>query len=128
MNNTVLKRTIQIAFNVSPLNIEGRCSHVAFLVKSGKIIKIGFNRYKTVPITQYHPYHPGLVCKHAEVDVIFKAQKDDLSNYELVVVRINRNGKLAMSKPCTGCQSIIKQFGIKNVWYSTPDGTMEKMN
>lgn len=106
-----------------------RCFHVAFLVKGGKIVRVGWNKNKTVPVTNHHPYHTGLIGKHAELDVIYKQQSDWLDSYELVVIRINRNLEFAMSKPCAGCRSFIKQFGLSAVWYSdsTPTGNLVKM-
>jgi len=41
MNSKILKRTIDIAKAMCPLNIEHRCSHIAFLIRCGKIVHIG---------------------------------------------------------------------------------------
>lgn len=128
MNNSVIAKSIEIARALSPTNLEHRCSHVAFLVKKNRILHIGQNKIKTTPITTRHPY-VGLVGRHAEVDAIFKSQRENLEDFELLVLRIARNtGKLTMSKPCVGCRSIIKQFGIKKKYYSDYEGNIVREN
>jgi deoxycytidylate deaminase len=114
---------VEIAKAMCPNNVEHRCSHIAFLVKKNKILNIGWNKNKTVPITTKHPYHDGMVGRHAEVDVIFKSQREDFKGYKIVVLRVSKETKkLMMSKPCTGCASVIKQFGIDEVFYSNKEG------
>ena len=110
-----------------PTNRELRTSHVSFLVKNGKIKHIGWNKHRTHPKSLNHPYHDGDVFLHAELDVCIKSEREDLSDFEIVVIRIDRNGKMCNSKPCRGCQSVLKQFGIKYVYYSTNIGIVEKM-
>lgn len=123
MHISTLNRAVDIAKAMCPDNIENRCSHIAFLIKKNKIMHIGWNKMKTVPITRYHPYHSGLVERHAEVDVIFKSQRDDLWDYSLIVLRVSKDtGKLMMSRPCKGCSSVIRQFGIKQTYYSNEHG------
>jgi hypothetical protein len=45
----------------------------------------------------------------------------------MLVLRIDRNGKLNISKPCRGCQSVISQFNLKEIWYSDKDGNIIQM-
>jgi deoxycytidylate deaminase len=104
-----------------------RASHVAFLIKSGKIEKIGVNKRRTHPEISKHPYHEGHVGIHAELDCILKINKEDLSDYEMLVLRVDKNNNLAMSKPCSGCQSLLNQFNIKEIWYSDKNSNIIKM-
>jgi len=39
-------------------------------------------------------------------------------------LRVDRTGKLANSKPCCGCQSVIQQFDVGEVWYSDNKGNV----
>jgi len=55
-----------------------------------------------------------------------KSGKEDLSDFKMVVLRVDRKGNLANSKPCCGCQSVIKQFNIGEVWYSDSKGEVVK--
>ncbi len=127
MNYHLSNRLVDIAKYMCPLNRDGRCSHVSFLLKKSKIIKIGWNKYRTNPQNLKYPYHNGNVGIHAEMDVIIKSGKDDLSDYDLVVIRIDRNGNMTNSKPCSGCKGVISQFGIREVWFSNINGILEKL-
>jgi deoxycytidylate deaminase len=122
----VLNKAKQIAHSLCPTNREIRTSHIAFLIKSNIIEKIGTNKKRTHPETKNHPYHEGVVGIHAELDCLLKMDKEDLSGYNMLVIRVDNNGKLNMSKPCQGCQSLLEQFNIKEVWYSDFKGQIVK--
>ena len=127
MNSKILKRTIDIAKVMCPLNIEHRCSHIAFLIRCGKIVHIGTNSCKSHPKTLEYDYkNHQLVGLHAELSVCMKSGKEDLRDFKMVVIRFNRNNKMANSKPCCGCQSVIKQFNVGEVWYSNSHGEIVK--
>jgi hypothetical protein len=123
----VVKRAVQIAKNLCPVNREMRSSHIAFLIKSNTIEKIGTNKRRTHPEISKHPYHEGHVGIHAELDCLLKMDKEDLSYYKMLVLRIDRNESLTMSKPCSGCQSLLSQFNLKEIWYSDKNGNIIQM-
>ena len=129
MNNKIINRTIDIAMAMCPLKFEHRCSHIAFLIRKSKIKHIAFNSVKSHPFTEKYKYgranHTGLhVGLHAELNVCIKSNKEDLSDFKMIVLRVDRNGKLNNSKPCLGCQRVIKQFNVGEVWYSSHDGNV----
>lgn len=126
MKQGVLNKAKQIAYSLCPTNRETRTSHIAFLIKLNIIKKIGANKKRTHPKTKDHPYHEGVVGIHAELDCVLKMDKEDLSDYNMLVIRVDNNGKLNMSKPCKGCQSLLEQFNIKEVWYSDSKGQIVK--
>lgn len=127
VNDTLINRICSIAYTICPTNREMRSSHVAFLLKRSKIVHIGWNKCKTHPYNLRHPYHDGTTYRHAELDVLFKSGKEFLYGYKLIVIRIDRNGKICNSRPCRGCQSVIKQFGIDEVWHSNANGSIIQM-
>jgi deoxycytidylate deaminase len=127
MNKNLISRTAKLAGLLCPVNREVRTSHIAFLTKGGKIVHVGWNKNRTHPENLKHPYHNGLVGLHAELDVCLKSGKDELNGYEMVVIRIDRKGKMCNSKPCRGCQSVIRQFGVGKVWHSDENGNIVKM-
>jgi len=127
MKKKVIDKAIKIAFSLCPTNRENRASHVAFLIKSNVIEKIGLNKRRTHPEIAKHPYHEGHVGIHAELDCILKIDKEDLREYKMLVLRIDRKNKIAISKPCSGCQSLIKQFNIGEVWYSDKNCQINKL-
>lgn len=119
MNVKTINRTIDIAKAMCPLNLEHRCSHMAFLIRCGKIVHIGTNNCKSHPETLKYDYKDHQkVGIHAELAVCMKSGKENLKDYKMIVLRVDRTGKLANSKPCCGCQSVIQQFDLGEVWYS----------
>lgn len=128
MKKKILVKTVEIANALYPnkkWQDEMRTFHAAFLVKKNKIIKIGLNKRRTHPVIKKHPYHEGQVGIHAELDVILKSGKKNLRGHDLVVLRVDNNGKLNNSKPCAGCSSVIRQFGVENIYYSTSSGNID---
>lgn len=128
MKQEVIKKAVKLAHSLCPINREIRTSHIAFLIKSNVIEKIGVNKRRTHPEISKHPYHEGHVGIHAELDCVLKVDKEDLRDYKMLVLRVDRKNKLNMSKPCPGCLSLIYQFNISEVWYSDKNGQIVKHN
>jgi len=128
MNTSVIHRTVELAKAICPTKREMRSSHVAFLIKSGKIVHVGWNKSRSHPINLDHPYHVNVSGIHAEVDVILKSGLEDLSKYEMVVIRIDRNDRVCNSMPCVGCRSVVRQFNVKRIWYSNANGIVIPMD
>lgn len=124
MKEQTIQKAVQIAFAMSPLVREHRCSHLAFLIRKSKIEFIGWNKLKSHPRNRDFPYGP-LAGLHSELDVVIRSGKEDLSDYSMLVLRINKNNRLDFSKPCIGCAGLIKQVGIKEVTFSTSSGGFE---
>lgn len=61
--------------------------------------------------------------KHAEIDAILKLPIN--TNMRKVKLLVVRDG-LKMSKPCELCDKVIKELGIKRVYYSC-NGVIEKL-
>jgi cytidine deaminase len=102
---------------------------MAFLIKCGKIVHIGTNSCKSHPKTLEYDYkNHQMVGLHAELNVCMKSGKEDLRDFKMIVLRVDRTGKLNNSKPCCGCQSVIKQFNVGEVWYSDAKGEIVKQN
>jgi len=83
-----------------------------------KILSVGCNGIRNH--RKLHPKFqkfPGSGSIHAEIDAILKARRD-LKGMSLLVVRINKQGKLMLSKPCSNCIEYLNHVGIKNVYYS----------
>jgi tRNA(Arg) A34 adenosine deaminase TadA len=124
-----IKKTINIAHALCPINWQNvNNSHIAFLIKKNKIVKIGWNRKRTHPEISKHPYHDGYVGTHAELDVILKSGLEDLNDHSMIVLRVDRKGRLANSKPCPGCLSLLKSYNVEEVFYSDSEGNIEKLS
>jgi cytidine deaminase len=57
------------------------------------------------------PTYPG----HAEARLMRKAGYGAI----VFVARVLRNGDLALAKPCPRCQSVMRNHGVKKVYYTT---------
>ena len=128
MKPRIIKRAIETAHTLCPTNWKNvNNSHIAFLVRKNKIVKIGWNRKRTHPEIAKHPYHEGYVGTHAELDVILKSGEEDLEDHSMIVLRVDRKGRLANSKPCPGCLSLIKSYNLSDVYFSNLEGKIEKL-
>jgi hypothetical protein len=73
---------------------------------------------------------------HAEANCIDKIpMKRDgkIKKVDLLVIRVTRDGRCTMSKPCMHCISkmnsiICKNYRIRSVYYSNYDGEIEKLS
>jgi deoxycytidylate deaminase len=94
-----------------------RQKHGAVVVKSGRVIGIGYNKNKNHPMA-VSPEHIKTHCsRHAEIEAIRDA-RFAVDGAILYVARINRQGKDRYSKPCKYCQAVIESSKIKKVIYT----------
>ena len=101
-----------------------RCRHFSFIVSGNRILKIGFNRSKTHPINlKYNyvnkrgEYMGDQVGIHSEMDAVIKFGESNCAGLTMINTRIDRNGKLAMSKPCRGCMHMLSHLNFNSVYY-----------
>jgi deoxycytidylate deaminase len=96
------------------------------------IIGIGYNTNKTHPLQFiYNKYRDlewnGIQPKaklHAEMMCLLsiKNLSVDFSKVKLYIYREDKNGQLALSKPCKACIRAIKDLGIKEINYTDYNG------
>ena len=102
--------------NAQKSNLNGS-HHGAIVVYRGKIIGNGYNKDSIENLNRVNKW-----TIHAEVDAINNAlrkiSKENLKQSTLIVVRLMKNGEIALSAPCRCCSQFIKKCGIKNVYYS----------
>jgi tRNA(Arg) A34 adenosine deaminase TadA len=91
----------------------------AVVVWKNRPIGMGWNDpFKTSPRSN-NPYF----TIHAELRAIINA--GDCKGADIYIFREFKDGTLANSKPCMFCQQLLKEAGIKNVYY-TSNGGYEK--
>lgn len=99
------------------------------VVKGHRVISSGHNhKHKCNPLQakldteKYKVACPGRL--HAEIMALLPLirAKVDLRGCSIYVYREHKNGTLAMARPCSSCQKIIKELGIKKVFYSIENG------
>lgn len=100
---------------------DSRCFHVAFILKKKRIISIGWNKSSTHPLTKKYNYQP-FAKTHAELAAVIRLGEMDCSDFDMAVLRINKNDKIDSSKPCVGCSHMIKQLNFRNVYYTSANG------
>ena len=84
--------------------------------KSGALLSIGVNSY-----IKTNPLHV-----HAEVAAIAKLRPDQYKKaYAIYVYRFDNHGRPACAKPCKVCQALIREIGIKRVYYTMPDDQLD---
>lgn len=89
----------------------------AVLFKGKSQLGYGFNI-----LNKTHPLHKKAITSiHAEINCLLKRRHyDDISDCSIVVYREDGNGEPALAKPCDNCQMVMKEYGIKKVYYSIP--------
>lgn len=111
-----------------------RTFHTTFILKKNRILSIGTNHAKTHPITLKYNYksHSGVdirdkVGLHSELSSLLKLGEEDTSRYDFLNIRLDRNGKVCYSKPCSGCQHALNQFGYRNFYYTESESTLKRL-
>jgi hypothetical protein len=134
----IIKRAIRLSYARFDPNPYQRRYHFAIafdnnkpiLIAENNPIKIDNKAYKIgqkFNIKQYKEYP----YSHAESHLVsqlldrYNTIRSDLS---LVVLRINRQGRILMSKPCENCQRILDAVGLNKVYWSIDSNTFGSEN
>lgn len=130
----IVAESLNIAHSLLPKaknNRDGKNKffHFAFGYDNKKLLGIGQNNpdkthtkalrlHNQFGIKTEYPYF------HAETDLISKLWNkyyiDD--RLSIVVIRLNKHGKLRTSKPCKRCSKILSSLGIEKIIWSINDG------
>lgn len=99
--------------------------HGCVVLKKGKPIATGFNKYSLTPFA----ISKGYFTTHAEIDAFAKLRhREDIGPVDILVVRINNKGELLLSKPCQHCMRVLKEmYNINKIMYSESDGSITMM-
>ncbi len=94
-----------------------RHKHGAVVVKSGRVVGLGYNKSRNHPDVVTAGKHREQCGRHAEY-VAIKEAGTNTRNATLFVARINRQGEDLLSKPCELCQKLIEESEIKHVIFT----------
>lgn len=91
-----------------------------------KIISSGCNSYVTNPLQKrYNKFRfntdTTLHSKHAELDCLLpliNRHDIDFSRVSLYIYRQYKSGELGMARPCESCLNLIRDLGIRDVYYT----------
>lgn len=121
----VLKKIEEIGYALVPSNRkDNQFFHVAAIFQRNKILSIGQNSFKTHTKARELGYSGA--CIHAELSSCLRLGEEDCSNYSMAVLRINRQNKLALSRPCPHCDALIRKLGFKKIYFTNKNGEWEK--
>jgi len=121
VKNRILNECLTIAFkNNNPIkHPQWDCyKHYSFVIQNHKIVEWGTNRRgSSFTFLGYEPYQK----IHSEVDAYFKARgiMDKGVPFEVVNIRLTKNGTLRDSNPCKCCFAFLRNLGCKAIWFST---------
>lgn len=109
--------------------------HVSFVTRRNKIVSVGINNINKTHTKNLKYNYIGRENKdirqevgiHSELSAALKMGEEDLRKHNLINVRINKNGKIDMSKPCRGCQDLIRQLNFNKVFYTNKHGQFEQL-
>lgn len=98
-------------------------------VYQGQVIAIGCNCNKTHPAQKYYnrfrDKSEELLPKlHAEINCLNQLKHMDVnsSKVKLYIYRLRKDRPYGMARPCPSCMAAIKDFGIRDIYYTTDDG------
>jgi tRNA(Arg) A34 adenosine deaminase TadA len=104
-----------------------RQKHGAIIVKGGRIVGVGVNTFRNLPISDFpsdsyttHAESAALrsVKQYRQVGKIGHTDTDFLVGSKLYVARVNRRNVASLSRPCDGCYSELLKAGIKEIIYT----------
>lgn len=89
----------------------------------GHIVNAKGNSRKTHPFLARYTSFP---FYHAESYCILSNGLDRCRNLSLLVLRVNCEGDLTMARPCEVCSLLIKEVGIRQVFYTNWNGDIDE--
>jgi len=121
-----VKRYFNLARNVAFNSEYGKIRHGALLIKGGSIINTCCNKDKFCSFgTRFRDPDRGPATIHAELGCILGMPRSVTARADVYVCRVNKQGQFRNSKPCAMCHEALKHVGIKRVYYTTGDNTIE---
>jgi len=129
----IIAKTIKKAYTSwkpSPLI---RCYHYAAAFDGNKMIAFAknnpikfnakaFRMGEMFNIDAYKEYPYPHAESHLVSKLLAKYNRID-TNWKIVVLRINREGRILLSKPCKNCQKILDAVALNHIYYSNDDGS-----
>lgn len=103
-------------------------------VLKNKVIASASNKLKTHPLQKeyddkYRQFNclsnpKNMYSLHAEIACLKQLRGQDINykDLELYIVRLRKDTKYGMARPCSACMNLIKSMGIKKIFYTTNAG------
>ena len=121
-----LQRYFELARNMAHNSPYGKIRHGALLAKGGSILNASFNKENFSSFgARFRTHDRGHATVHAEIGAILGMSRSSTTGSDVYVCRINKDGEFRYSKPCSMCHEAMKHVGIKRVYYTTNEDTIE---
>ena len=105
---------------------ETRTCHGAVLVKGGNIINAAHNKWSYSSFgKRFRERDKGISTLHAELAAVLNLDRSITQGTDIYVVRVDKAGEFKMSKPCSMCEAALKHVGVKRIYYTTDDSSLE---
>lgn len=91
----------------------------AVISYKGTVVGVGFNKCKTHPRSKSYTIH-------AELSAIINS-KGDCLGCDIYVFRGKYNGGYAMAHPCRACMELIREAGIRTIYYTDERGWQKEV-
>jgi deoxycytidylate deaminase len=125
---------LEVARSLAATSTHHKAQIGAVIAVGKEILSVGVNGRKSHPLQQKYnrarKYNHSRHLLHAELDAIIKgkAHTTRFDNASMYVYRVMKSGmQSGMCRPCVGCMEALRDFGIKRVIYTTPDGIADEM-
>ena len=122
------KAYFDAACAVSQLSDFPRVKIGACAVYKHRIISSGYNQTKTHPLQKRMNRHrfsdDTMHSQHAEINCLSQliGRRDiDFKDVSLYIGRTLADGSLGTCRPCPGCMALIRELGIRHIYYTTED-------
>lgn len=107
-----------------------RRAHVGCVaIYRGQVVGLGCNCNKTHPTQKfYNKYrycdNGSLPKLHAEINCLNQLKNVDVipAKVKLYIYRIRKDQPYGMARPCLSCMAAIKDFGIRDIYYTSDSG------
>jgi len=99
---------------------------VGAVISNKKPIAVGFNKKKSHPRFS-NPEFNIHSCIHAEASAVINSGRIDLNNYIIYIYREKKNRVPANARPCKECLKLLKEVGIRKIYYSIDEKPFYRM-
>lgn len=131
MKKSILRDCLSIAIDYLPKHPEFHYYPLySFIIQNNKIIEWDTNDSGTPDHTIYPMYQSrvahldGTPKRHAEVNAWRKAKGiiNKLKPFEVVNIRLNREGQVKLAAPCSCCTCFLKSLNASHTYFTTDAG------
>lgn len=120
------RRYILLALRESLASNYGRVQIGAVLVSGNYVVSGAANQNKPHPMQYKYNIKanrpPSEHKIHAEIHALVKSKSFDLTGSTAYVGRLDRNGAMAMCRPCKACRLALRDAGVSTIVFTTPEG------